>query len=224
MMNNALPPQYDMNMQSNQSSLLRKITIFLVLIVFILSVFILIKMPFALTEPKVETFTRESIISKIQSLNRLQTVAYNVDTVIQSYKEGNWYALWQDEQKGLFLAQGRVLAGVDLNQLKTEHVRLLNDGQTIEITLPSAQIFETYLDKIDVYDIKTGMFGIMNLDPELFTLAQEEGKKQVLQRACQAQILNLATENAQKQVKTLFELANVSVTIKTTAIKSCTMT
>lgn len=35
---------------------------------------------------------------------------YNVDTVITSQKQGNWYALWQDQQKALFVAHGRVQA------------------------------------------------------------------------------------------------------------------
>lgn len=171
--------------------------------------------------PQVEVMTREAIVSKIQSLNRLQTVAYNVDSIIHSHKQGNWYALWQDEQKGLFLAHGRVLAGIDLNQLTAEQVVLSEDGKTVNITLPSAQVFETYLDNIEVYDIKTGVFGMMTLDPDLFHLAQQEGKKQILSQACQSHILTLATENAQKQVKGLFELANLQVNIQTTDAKSC---
>ncbi|MGD4317293.1 DUF4230 domain-containing protein, partial [Xanthomonas citri pv. citri] len=80
------------------------------------------------TPKKVEVLTREGVVTKIQSLNRLQTVAYNVDTVITSQKEGNWYALWQDQQKGLFVAHGRVTAGIDLNQLKPTDVQVTPDG------------------------------------------------------------------------------------------------
>ena len=64
-------------------------------------------------EKPIETITREGVVTQIQQLNRLQTVAFSVDTVISSEKQGSWMKLWQDEQKGLFIARGRVEAGVD---------------------------------------------------------------------------------------------------------------
>lgn len=171
--------------------------------------------------PQVEVMSREGVVSKIQSLNRLQTVAYHVDTVIQSRKEGNWYTLWQDEQKGLFIAHGRVLAGIDLHQLKPEHVQFSKDHRQVEITLPPAQVFETYLDRIEVYDVKTGLFNLLDVDPDIFNQAQTEGKKQVLLSACKTNILQAATENAQKQVQALFQLVNVNATIKISATTAC---
>lgn len=170
------------------------------------------------------TLTSAGVVNKIQSLNRLQTVVYHIDTVIQSRKEGNWYRLWQDEQKGLFVAHGRVIAGVDLQKLTAENVHIIPDatqGQLVQITLPSAQVFETYLDKIEVYDVQTGLFNILDIDPEMFNQAQTEAKRQILSSACKTEMLNLATENAQKQIHMLFELANVRVDVKTTAINIC---
>lgn len=164
-------------------------------------------------KPKIDVLTTDGVISKIQSLNRLQTVVYNVDTVITAQKQGNWYTLWQDEQKGLFVAHGRVQAGIDLNQLKPEHITVTpldeksdNPTQSVSITLPPAQVFETYLDNIEVYDIQTGVFGIMDVDPEIFKQAQQSGKAQVLKTACKSDMLKLATDNAQKQVSALFSL------------------
>lgn len=176
-----------------------------------------------LQKPKVEVLTREGVISKIQTLNRLQTVVYNVDTVITSQKQGNWYALWQDQQKALFVAHGRVQAGIDLNQLKPEQVTVAEDGKNIQITLPTAQVFDTYLDNIEVYDIQTGVFGMVDVDPQLFSQAQAAGKQQVLATACKSDILKLATDNAQKQVQGLFALANLTVTVNPTPAAKCTV-
>lgn len=184
------------------------------------------------SKPKIETLSRDGVISKIQTLNRLQTVAYHVDTVIQSHKEGSWQKLWTDEQKGLFVAHGRVQAGIDLNQLKPENVQVtpitaeMADGnapvqQQVTITLPPAQVFETYLDNVEVYDIKTGLFGAMPTDPAIFNEAQTAGKQQVLATACKSDMLKLATENAQKQVQSLFALANVNVTVNVVPPKNC---
>lgn len=171
---------------------------------------------------KVEVLTRDGVVSKIQTLNRLQTVAYNVDTVITSQKEGSWQKLWTDEQKGLFVAHGRVTAGIDLNQLKPADVQVTPDGKNVSITLPPAQVLDSYLDNIEVYDIQTGVFGMVQADPQIFNQAQVAGKNQVLSSACRSGILKTANDNAQKQVQSLFALVNVQVTVHTTLpAKTC---
>lgn len=176
-------------------------------------------------KPKIEVLTTDGVISKIQTLNRLQTVVYSVDTVITAEKQGNWYTLWQDGQKGLFVAHGKVQAGIDLNELTADKVQISSDEngkQSVQITLPPAKIFETYLNNVEIYDIKTGMFGMVDIDPQIFSQAQQSGKHQVLVTACQSDILKLATDNAQKQIQSLFTLANLSVTVHTSMPKSCT--
>lgn len=169
-----------------------------------------------------QVLSTQGVVNKIQSLNRLQTVVYHVDSVIQSHKQGNWYRLWQDEQKGLFIVHGRVQAGIDLSQLNAEHVEISADGQQVKIKLPPAQIFETYLDKIEVYDVKTGLFNILDIDPQVFNQAQDEAKKQVLVSACKSDILQLANDNAQSQVQALFKLADVDVIVDKSPVSSCT--
>lgn len=42
---------------------------------------------------------------KIVALNRLESTAFYIDTIVRSEKKGNWFVLWQDNQKGLFLAK-----------------------------------------------------------------------------------------------------------------------
>lgn len=171
---------------------------------------------------KVDVLTRDGVVTKIQTLNRLQTVAYNIDTVITSQKEGSWQKLWTDEQKGLFVAHGRVTAGIDLNQLKPTDVQVTPDGKNVSITLPPAQILDSYLDNIEVYDIQTGVFGMVQADPQIFNQAQVAGKNQVLSSACRSGILKTANDNAQKQVQSLFALASVQVTVHTTLpAKTC---
>ena len=82
----------------------------------------------------VETITREGVVTQIQQLNRLETVAFSVDTVITSERRGSWMKLWQDQQKGLFIARGRVDAGIDLSALTPEMVHViqpdLSEGNT----------------------------------------------------------------------------------------------
>ncbi|MGB2081519.1 MAG: DUF4230 domain-containing protein, partial [Psychrobacter sp.] len=44
-------------------------------------------------EAPIETITREGVVTQIQQLNRLHTVAFSVDTVITSERPGSWMKL-----------------------------------------------------------------------------------------------------------------------------------
>lgn len=182
------------------------------------------------SDPAISVMTKEGIIKEIQALNRLQSVAFSVDTVITASKEGTWQKLWQDEQKGLFIARGRVLAGIDLGAITPEMVQLSFDEQTdrdqpphanISITLPPSQIFEVFLDDIQIYDWQTGLFGVVDNDPAILAQAQTSAKNEVLKKACQGDVMNLATTNAAEQVKGLFMLTGATVTVNTQGAGAC---
>lgn len=207
-------------------------------------------------EQPIETITREGVVTQIQQLNRLQTIAFSVDTVITSQKQGSWMKLWQDEQKGLFIARGRVEAGIDLNELTPEMVQVVqpaiavdgkndtnNDANSdvpmvdakvnannpasimpqINITLPPSQIFSVYLDNIEIYDWQTGAFGLMKVDPKILQQAQSTAKKEVLERACRGDVMDMAIKNAQTQLQQLFSLTGAEVTVTTQGAGACRM-
>ncbi|WP_201548808.1 DUF4230 domain-containing protein [Psychrobacter fjordensis] len=191
-------------------------------------------------EAPIDTITREGVVTQIQKLNRLETVAFSVDTVVTSQRGGSWQKLWQDEQKGLFIARGRVKAGIDLSALTPEMVQVVPlaepnaDGtQNVEanasastmpqinITLPPSEIFSVYLDDIEIYDWQTGAFGMMQVDPKILQQAQSMAKKEVLERACRGDVMNMALQNAQTQVQQLFALTGAVVTVTTQGAGAC---
>ena len=189
----------------------------------------------------IETITREGVVTQIQKLNRLETVAFSVDTVITSQRAGSWMKLWQDEQKGLFIARGRVEAGIDLSALTPEMVQVVQPKSNpdeiqqaeantpvsmmpkINITLPPSEIFSVYLDDIEIYDWQTGAFGMMQVDPKILQQAQSMAKKEVLERACRGDVMNMALENAQTQLQQLFSLTGAVVTVTTQGAGACQM-
>ena len=193
-------------------------------------------------EEPIETITREGVVMQIQKLNRLETVAFSVDTVITSQKSGSWMKLWQDEQKGLFIARGRVEAGIDLSALTPEMVQVIAPAEAaiknaesvdannpvsimpqIHITLPPSEVFSVYLDDIEIYDWQTGAFGMMQVDPRILQQAQSMAKKEVLERACRGDVMNMALENAQTQLQQLFSLTGAVVTVTTQGAGACQM-
>ena len=193
-------------------------------------------------EEPIETITREGVVMQIQKLNRLETVAFSVDTIITSQKTGSWMKLWQDEQKGLFIARGRVEAGIDLSALTPEMVQVIAPAEAaiknaesvdannpvsimpqIHITLPPSEVFSVYLDDIEIYDWQTGAFGMMQVDPKILQQAQSMAKKEVLERACRGDVMNMALENAQTQLQQLFSLTGAVVTVTTQGAGACQM-
>lgn len=200
-------------------------------------------------EEPIETITREGVVTQIQQLNRLQTVAFSVDTIITSERAGSWMKLWQDEQKALFIAKGRVQAGIDLSALTPEMVQVvqpadqLNAAEAnrksegtdnavtpptsimpqINITIPPSEIFAVYLDDIEIYDWQTGAFGLMQIDPKILAQAQSMAKKEVLERACRGDVMTMALQNAQTQLQQLFSLTGAVVTVTTQGAGACQM-
>lgn len=191
-------------------------------------------------EEPVETITREGVVTQIQQLNRLQTVAFSVDTIITSEREGSWAKLWQDEQKALFIAKGRVQAGIDLSALTPERVQVVQptneqleaaDNSTtpssimpkINITIPPSEVFAVYLDDIEIYDWQTGAFGMMQVDPAILAQAQSMAKKEVLERACRGDVMTMALSNAQTQLQQLFAMTGAVVTVTTQGAGACRM-
>ncbi|GAF62178.1 hypothetical protein JCM18903_2233 [Psychrobacter sp. JCM 18903] len=190
-------------------------------------------------EEPIETITREGVVTQIQKLNRLETVAFSVDTVITSQRPGSWMKLWQDEQKGLFIARGRVEAGIDLSALTPEMVQVVQPEINVDevqeagantpvsvmpqinITIPPSEIFSVYLDDIEIYDWQTGAFGMMQVDPKILQQAQSMAKKEVLERACRGDVMNMALENAQTQLQQLFSLTGAVVTVTTQGAGAC---
>ena len=172
------------------------------------------------TEAPHQLISREAVITQIQSLNRLETTAFQIDTIIRTQQPGHWYNLWQDSQKGLFLVHGSVVAGVDLAQLRPENVHTAADGR-IHIELPPVSVFQVNLDNIEVYDLKTGTLGLHPVDTSVFATVQTEARAQILASACRAQILTLANEQAQKHITALFALANQPVNVVPAAVPAC---
>ena len=93
----------------------------------------------------------------------------------------------------------------------------------IHITLPPSEIFSVYLDDIEIYDWQTGAFGMMQVDPKILQQAQSMAKKEVLERACRGDVMNMALENAQTQLQQLFSLTGAVVTVTTQGAGACQM-
>jgi hypothetical protein len=135
----------------------------------------------------------ETIIRQVQSLARLETASYTIEKVITAESgEGVFGFLFRDEL--LLVAQGQVIAGIDLTRMNEGDVQVA--GDTVFITIPAAEIFVATLDNdaTYVYDRRTGLLG-QQIDLE--TLARQEAEQEILSAALEDGILDMAEGNAE---------------------------
>src|SRR6202453_391885 len=140
-------------------------------------------------------------VQRIHRLNRLETLLYSIDTVVEGAKSSPVLPDLLAGDRILLVVHGQSIAGIDLSQLKPEDVRI--DGQSIHITLPASQLFVTTLDNqhTRVYARSTGI--LVPADPNLESDTRAKAEQQIQAAALADGILDTASKNARATVTTL---------------------
>jgi Protein of unknown function (DUF4230) len=158
-----------------------------------------------------------AVVHRIQRLNRLETVVYSIDTVVEGSRTN---AILPDLLAGdriLLVVHGQSIAGIDLSQLKPEDVRITdsNGSRSIYVTLPASQLFLTTIDnqRTRVYARSTGI--LVPADQNLESDTRAKAEQQLQQTALSDGILDAASKNAKATITTLlyglgFNHVNVS--------------
>jgi hypothetical protein len=159
-----------------------------------------------------------AVVQKIQRLNRLETVVYSLDTVVEGSKSNPILPDLLAGDRILLVVHGQSIAGIDLAQLKPEDVRITEStggGRSIRVTLPASQLFLTTLDNqhTRVYARSTGL--LVPVDQNLESDTRTRAEQQLQQTALSDGILDVARKNARATVTTLLYglgFQNVEVT------------
>ena len=143
-----------------------------------------------------------TIIRQVQSLSRLETASYTIEKVITA-ESGQDALAFLFGDRLLFVAHGRVIAGVDLGKVQAGDIRVGADDRVVMV-LPSAEVFVVTLDseRSYVYDRETGLFG---LNPELEAEARRAAEEEILKAALEDGILEMAEENARLYLERLIK-------------------
>ena len=145
--------------------------------------------------PKIESTT--TIIQQVQTLSDLVTVKYVLEKVV-ILDDIKWYG----ENRVLLVAHGIVKAGVDLQEIKPEDVRV--EDKKILLKLPRARITDVYLDdqKTRVVDRSTGLLRAFDKDLEQNARRQAVDDLRIAARS--NRIYEDAEERARLQLANLF--------------------
>lgn len=140
-----------------------------------------------------------TLVTQVRELNRLETAAMrvmHVGTIRQSYTMVP-NAIAGDEIT--FLAEGDVIAGLDLSLLKKEDVWRSPDG-TVNVRLPQAQILVISVDnqKSRVLTRKTGV--LRRSDVNLETRARQHAERNIRDEALKRGVLKMAADNGEKKL------------------------
>jgi hypothetical protein len=145
-----------------------------------------------------------AVVQRIQRLNRLETVVYSLDTVVEGEHTTPLIPDILGGDKILLVVHGQSIAGIDLSKLKPEDVRIDGaDRSAIHVTLPASELFVTTLDNqhTRVYARSTGL--LVPIDQNLESDTRAKAQQQLQAAALADGILDAARKNARATVTTL---------------------
>ncbi len=148
---------------------------------------------------------KEDVVLGIRRLNELTTVEYTAQVLVTVEEDAEIGPVTIPEilkgEKLLLVAVGEVEAGIGLDTLGPEDVRVV--GETVWIDLPEARILGASLDedKTRLYDRDRGLLTAGN--DELIEKARRRAEDRVVEIAQENDILDKAQSNAEESIRTL---------------------
>ena len=146
---------------------------------------------------------RAAVVVQMRALSRFETASYTIEKIIDSKTEdGNVFKRFLFGDRILLIANGTVIAGFDFAGTEPDDIKI--SGKKIEVALGEPQILVSTLDntKTKVYDRERGLLsgGNENFESEARARAEES----IREAACDTGILDKASENARRQLISLF--------------------
>ena len=142
-----------------------------------------------------------TIINEVRAVARLETIQFTVEKVITAESnQGVLAPLFGDRL--LFVGHGVVIAGIDMQKIDPEDMRL-EDG-VLYVHLPEPEILVATLDndKSYVYNRQTGV--LTKGQQDLETQARQVAEQEIRRAALEDGILDLARQNAETYLEKFF--------------------
>lgn len=154
---------------------------------------------FSAGEVKVEP--RDTIVQEVKQLASLTTSSYSFEVVVPTTRPITFLNHQISEDKLLYIASGKVLAGVDLSKATFQEF----ENGAVSVTLPAPKIQEAFIDvnQSRVYDVQLFGFSPLTSIPELQQTAQEQGLLAIKEAACNSNILDQANTRAKELLQTI---------------------
>ncbi len=205
----------------NLKTIKRVLFLFLSLFLFIIFLFGVISVVRFFTPKSSYNFSANprTVIKQIRDLNRLETAQFTIEKVIDAGTNKSTFQQFLFGDSILLIAQGEVIAGVDLSKLSDNDISI--SGSTVRLILPPSEILITTInnDQTRVYDRKLGV--LTKGDKDLEAKAREKAESLIRQAACDGHILDQASVNARNQITALLKSLGFDTVIITSPQGSC---
>lgn len=147
--------------------------------------------------------SQPTILSKIQQLERLETVRFYMDKIVSGEHESPYLPEFLAGDRLLLIVHGEVIAGIDLSKVKAGDI--IVRAQSVTVRIPKAEVFTVRIDneKTRVYSRETGLFS--RVDPNLETEVRRAAERQLREAAMEEGVLKIADKNAQVTLTRLLE-------------------
>jgi len=146
------------------------------------------------------------IVERLQAVQRLETARQTTmhDVAVEA---SNGLPVWLAGERLRMRVVAETSAGIDLSQLKPEHVQVL--GRRVRITLPEPQIFDITLREAgtEVYYRERGWLNF-HPDKQIEQRARRQAWHEARQAALQGELLNRARMNAADELQRLLKMLN----------------
>ncbi len=146
-----------------------------------------------------------TIVREINDLARLETASVEMEKIVTAERNNDF--LWGAMGESLiFVAYGKVVAGVDLARMEPEDIVVV-DPVTVMVHLPEVELFDD-LPALDsersyVADRDTGL--LTRADPELETEVRRVAEQRLKEEALASGVLETAEYNAQQYMRNFLE-------------------
>jgi Protein of unknown function (DUF4230) len=152
------------------------------------------------------TLDSQSVVKEVSQLNQLVTVKYSIEKVVGMKEDKSPVGT----ESILLLVRGRVLAGVDLAELKAGDVTF--SDKIVRLQLPAPAIQEAYLDEkyTQVWDRAiTWWTPWVTPDPDLEHKARLQALADIRSEALAMGILAEAQRDAESDIRKILQLSGV---------------
>ena len=155
----------------------------------------------AITGRNTIIMSQGSVVERIQRLQRMETVVYNMDKIVSGGRSNPILPDFLTGDRMLMVVHGQVVAGIDFTLLRPSDVQI--SGKNLRLHLPNARVLLTRLDnsRTRVYSRSTGL--LVTVDPNLETEVRQEAEGELLEEAVKSGILIKAHDNARTTLTTL---------------------
>ncbi|HJX85795.1 MAG TPA: DUF4230 domain-containing protein [Candidatus Angelobacter sp.] len=155
----------------------------------------------AVTGRDTRIVSQNAIVERVQRLQRLETVVYNMDKIVSGERSNPILPDFLAGDRVLMIVHGQVVAGIDFAQLQNGDITVT--GKQVHVRLPRAQVLMTRVDnaKTRVYSRNTGL--LVPVDMDLETQVRQQAERELTEEALQGGILDAARTNARATVTSL---------------------